>query len=137
MKQRMKESYEEGVENHSGWRVELQICTAGIIVERNTQRTFQSIIFLYIQVHNAKLESGLLDDLVLKCRTGDLGDACTAKPKQGIGGLGIELRKLAIRTPTRFSCMKFLGVSGVYDYAGPSRDSRYRPTSSSLPHISN
>src|SRR5664280_1168384 len=32
--------------------------------------------------------------------------------------------------------MKFLGVSGVSDYAGPSWDSRYRPTSCSLPHIS-
>src|SRR5664279_1834448 len=37
---------------------------------------------------------------------------------------------------SRFSCMKFLGVSGVSDYAGPSWDSRYRPTSCSLPHIS-
>ena len=25
---------------------------------------------------------------------------------------------------SRFSFMKFLGVSGVFDYAGPSRDSR-------------
>ena len=62
----MKESYEEGVANHSGWRVELQICTAGFIVERNPQRTFPSIFFLYIQVHYAKLEAGLLDDLVLQ-----------------------------------------------------------------------
>ena len=30
---------------------------------------------------------------------------------------------------SRFSCMKFLGVSGVYDYAGLNRDSRYRPCS--------
>src|SRR5215469_3822697 len=30
---------------------------------------------------------------------------------------------------SRFSCMKFIGVSGVFDYAGPSRDSRYRPCS--------
>lgn len=28
---------------------------------------------------------------------------------------------------SRFSCMKFLGVSGVYDYAGLPKDSRYRP----------
>jgi len=27
---------------------------------------------------------------------------------------------------SRFSCMKFIGVSGVFDYAGPNRDSRYR-----------
>src|SRR5215469_10607472 len=30
---------------------------------------------------------------------------------------------------SRFSCMKFVGVSGVFDYAGPNRDSRYRPCS--------
>jgi hypothetical protein len=35
-----------------------------------------------------------------------------------------------------FSCMKFLGVSGVFDYAGLSRCSRYRACSSCLPHIS-
>ncbi|HTF61702.1 MAG TPA: hypothetical protein VK638_03215, partial [Edaphobacter sp.] len=28
---------------------------------------------------------------------------------------------------SRFSCMKLPGVSGVYDYAGPNRDSRFRP----------
>src|SRR5882724_9881056 len=28
---------------------------------------------------------------------------------------------------SRFSCMKFLGVSGVFDYAGPSRNSRLSP----------
>jgi hypothetical protein len=27
----------------------------------------------------------------------------------------------------RFSCMKFIGVSGVFDNAGPNRDSRYHP----------
>jgi len=31
--------------------------------------------------------------------------------------------------------MKFLGVSGVFDYAGLSRDSRYRPCSCCLPRI--
>jgi hypothetical protein len=25
---------------------------------------------------------------------------------------------------SRFSCMKFLGVPGVFDYAGPNKDSR-------------
>src|SRR5215467_15888739 len=30
---------------------------------------------------------------------------------------------------SRFSCMKFIGVSGVFDYAGPNQDSRYRPCS--------
>ncbi len=28
---------------------------------------------------------------------------------------------------SRFSCMKFLGVPGVFDYAGLNKDSRYRP----------
>jgi hypothetical protein len=36
---------------------------------------------------------------------------------------------------SRFSCMKFLGVPGVYDYAGPSRGSRCRPCSYCLPHM--
>jgi hypothetical protein len=36
---------------------------------------------------------------------------------------------------SRFSCMKFLGVSGVYDYAGPSKDSRYRPNPYCLPQF--
>jgi hypothetical protein len=36
---------------------------------------------------------------------------------------------------SRFSCMKFLGVSGVFDYAGPNRNSRYRPCSCCLPRI--
>src|SRR5713101_1577907 len=36
---------------------------------------------------------------------------------------------------SRFSCMKFLGVSGVFDYAGLSRNSRYRPCSCCLPRI--
>ena len=34
---------------------------------------------------------------------------------------------------SRFSCMKFLGVSGVYDYAGLPQGSRYRPGSCCLP----
>jgi hypothetical protein len=35
----------------------------------------------------------------------------------------------------RFSCMKFLGVPGVFDYAGLARDSRCRPCPGCLPHI--
>jgi len=37
---------------------------------------------------------------------------------------------------SRFSCLKFLGVPGVFDYAGPNGDSRYRLRSCCLPHIS-
>jgi hypothetical protein len=36
---------------------------------------------------------------------------------------------------SRLSCMKFLGVPGVFDYAGLARDSRYRPCPCCLPHI--
>src|ERR1035441_8139327 len=36
---------------------------------------------------------------------------------------------------SRFSCMKFLGVSGVFDYAGLNRNSRYRSCSCCLPRI--
>jgi hypothetical protein len=36
---------------------------------------------------------------------------------------------------SRFSCMKFLGVSGVFDYAGLNSSSRYRCCSCCLPHI--
>ena len=36
---------------------------------------------------------------------------------------------------SRFSCMKFLGVPGVFDYAGLSRSSRYRACACCLPRI--
>ena len=36
---------------------------------------------------------------------------------------------------SRFSCMKFLSVPGIFDYAGLARDSRYRPRSCCLPRI--
>ena len=36
---------------------------------------------------------------------------------------------------SRFSCMKFLGVPGVFDYAGLSRNSRWRSCSCCLPRI--
>jgi hypothetical protein len=36
---------------------------------------------------------------------------------------------------SRFSCMKFLGVTGVFDYAGLSRNSRNRSCSCGLPRI--
>src|SRR5215469_8993627 len=36
---------------------------------------------------------------------------------------------------SRFSCMKFLGVSGVFDYAGLDRNSRYRSCPYCLPRI--
>src|SRR5450631_3645888 len=36
---------------------------------------------------------------------------------------------------SRFSCLKFLDVSGVFDYAGLNRSSRYRACSCCLPRI--
>src|SRR5271165_4006786 len=43
---------------------------------------------------------------------------CSAKRKQGIGGLGIELRKDAIRTPTPLRCAE--GYMRWGDIASPS-----------------
>ena len=34
---------------------------------------------------------------------------------------------------SRFSCMEFLDVPGVYDYAGPPTNSRYRSWACCLP----
>jgi hypothetical protein len=36
---------------------------------------------------------------------------------------------------SRFSCMKYLGVSGVFDYAGLNKDSRYRSYPCCLPRM--
>jgi len=44
-------------------------------------------------------------------------------------------RAASISEVSRFSCMKFLGVSGVYDYAGLSVGSRYRSQSFCLPPV--
>ena len=49
---------------------------------------------------------------------------------------GLRLTFFAgISEVSRFSCMKFLGVSGVFDYAGLSGDSRYCPRSCCLPPL--
>jgi hypothetical protein len=40
---------------------------------------------------------------------------------------------IGVSEVSRFSCLKFLGVSGVFDYAGLSRGSRYRLYSCCLP----
>jgi hypothetical protein len=42
---------------------------------------------------------------------------------------------VGISEVSRFSCMKYLGVSGVFDYAGLNKDSRYRPFSCCLPRM--
>jgi hypothetical protein len=44
-------------------------------------------------------------------------------------------RAAGVSEVSRFSCMKFLGVSGVFDYAGLNKDSRYRPCSCCLPRM--
>jgi hypothetical protein len=56
------------------------------------------------------------------------------RPKPSPAGL-LPDWAAGISEVSRFSCMKFLGVPGVFDYAGPSKDSRYRPCSCCLPHI--
>ena len=38
--------------------------------------------------------------------------------------LTVVLRKTGDSEASRFSCMEFLGVSGVFDYAGLTSDSR-------------
>ena len=38
---------------------------------------------------------------------------------------------------SRFSGVEFLGVPGVFDYAGLNRNSRYRPCSCCLPRVIN
>jgi hypothetical protein len=53
-------------------------------------------------------------------------------PFPGSGGVSARNRRrerllAGVSEASRFSCMKFIGVSGVFDYAGPSKDSRYRP----------
>ncbi len=47
-------------------------------------------------------------------------------PKPSPAGLRLTFAA-GISEVSRFSCMKFLGVSGVFDYAGLIRNSRYRP----------
>jgi len=42
---------------------------------------------------------------------------------------------VGISEVSRFSYMKFLGVPGVFDYAGPNRNSRWRSCSCCLPGI--
>jgi hypothetical protein len=44
-------------------------------------------------------------------------------------------RAVGVSEVSRFSCMKFLGVSGVFDYAEPNRSSRWRACSCCLPRI--
>jgi hypothetical protein len=63
--------------------------------------------------------------------------------RRACGPYGLSLRPptccpdwtAGVSEVSRFSCLKFLGVSGVFDYAGLSRDSRYRPYSCCLPRI--
>jgi hypothetical protein len=45
------------------------------------------------------------------------------RPKPSPAVLRLTLTA-GISEVSRFSCMKFIGVSGVFDYAGPNRNSR-------------
>jgi len=55
------------------------------------------------------------------------GCACGAvRPKPSPAVLRL-IFAAGIPEVSRFSCMKLLGVSGVFDYAGLNEDSRYRP----------
>jgi len=55
-------------------------------------------------------------------------------PKPSPAGLRLTFAT-GIPEVSRFSCMKFLGVSGVFDYAGLNKDSRYRSCSCCLPRM--
>jgi hypothetical protein len=56
------------------------------------------------------------------------------RPKPSPAGLQLTLTA-GISEVSRFSCMKFLGVSGVFDYAGLNRNSRLRSCSCCLPRM--
>jgi hypothetical protein len=47
------------------------------------------------------------------------------RPKPSPAGL-LSTCPAGVPEVSWFSCLKFLGVPGVYDYAGPSGSSRYR-----------
>ena len=55
----------------------------------------------------------------------DSSETCTraVRPKPSPAVLQLTLTA-GISEVSRFSCMKFVGVSGVFDYAGPTSDSR-------------
>src|SRR5450759_554384 len=49
---------------------------------------------------------------------------------------GLPVLLAANHEVSRFSCIQFLSVRGVYDYAGPPADSRLRRPVCCLPHLS-
>ena len=53
------------------------------------------------------------------------GASFRAARRNLVSPLGLQQRRVVI---ARFSCMKLPDVFGVYDYAGPIRDSRWRPS---------
>ena len=55
----------------------------------------------------------------------DSSETCTRAVWPEPSPAGLRLTSSAgISEVSRFSCMKFLGVSGVFDYAGLNKDSR-------------
>ena len=56
------------------------------------------------------------------------------RPKPSLADLP-SVGTAGVSEVSRFSCMKFLGVPGVFDYAELNKDSRYRPCSCCLPRM--
>ena len=66
----------------------------------------------------------------------DSSQTCTRAVRPKPSPAVLRLRFAAgISEVSRFSCMKFLGVPGAFDYAGPNKGSRYRPCPCCLPHM--
>jgi hypothetical protein len=58
----------------------------------------------------------------------------TVRPKPSPADL-LTLGSAGVFEVSRFSCMKFLGVSGVFDHAGPNWNSRDRSRPYCLPRM--
>ena len=56
------------------------------------------------------------------------------RPKPSLADLP-SVETAGVSEVSRFSCMKFLGVPGVFDYAGLNRNSRYRSRTCCLPRM--
>jgi hypothetical protein len=63
----------------------------------------------------------------------DSSDACMRALRPKPSPTGLLLLTAGASEVSRFSCMKLPGVSGVYDYAGPGGNLRYRSRPCCLP----
>jgi hypothetical protein len=82
----------------------------------NLRQRFPALVRL---VHRYYTEVGLLHGVLIR--------------RSAIGLSGRPVTASGAMEVSRFSCMKFLSVRGVCDYAGPGSDSRYRRCRCCLP----